>query len=133
MREIAALGTRNVHPDDHRIKPGFVARAFDGWPPKDCARPIAAIGGSAIMTSHHGSSVEDEMVDQWPSDAKFQMGDYVAKKGRALWRGKIVGWYRTDVTKLGYAIESYFELGSVQIYPETTIEAWTPPPILGRE
>jgi hypothetical protein len=54
------------------------------------------------MTSHHGNSVEDEMVDQWPSDAKFQMGDYVAKKGRALWRGKIVGWYRTDVTKLGY-------------------------------
>ena len=85
------------------------------------------------MTSHYGSSVEDEMVDQWPSDAKFQMGDYVAKKGRALWRGKIVGWYRTDVTKLGYAIESYFELGSVQIYPETAIEAWTPPPVLGRE
>jgi R67 dihydrofolate reductase len=84
------------------------------------------------MTSHHGSSVEDEMVDQWPSDAKFQMGDYVAKKGRALWRGKIVGWYRTDVTKLGYAIESYFELGSVQIYPETAIEAWTPL-VLGRE
>ena len=55
------------------------------------------------------------------------MGDYAAKKGRALWRGKIVGWYRTDLTKLGYAIESHFEPGSVQIYPETAIEAWTPP------
>jgi dihydrofolate reductase (trimethoprim resistance protein) len=92
------------------------------------------IGHNDFSSWHHGSSVEDEMVDQWPSDAKFQMGDYVAKKGRALWRGKIVGWYRTDVTKLGYAIESYFELGSVQIYPETAIEAWTPPPVvLGRE
>jgi dihydrofolate reductase (trimethoprim resistance protein) len=55
------------------------------------------------------------------------MGDYAAKKGRASWRGKIVGWYRTDLTALGYAIESHFEPGSVQIYPETAIEPWIPP------
>ncbi|MBO9102394.1 MULTISPECIES: DfrB family trimethoprim-resistant dihydrofolate reductase [Rhizobium] len=67
------------------------------------------------------------MLNPWPSDAKFQMGDYAAKKGRASWRGKIVGWYRTDLTNLGYAIESYFEPGSVQIYPETAIEMWMPP------
>ncbi|ANK77284.1 DfrB family trimethoprim-resistant dihydrofolate reductase [Ensifer adhaerens] len=67
------------------------------------------------------------MVDRWPADAAFQMGDYAAKKGRASWRGKIVGWYRTDLTSLGYAIESHFEPGSVQIYPETAIEAWVPP------
>ena len=48
------------------------------------------------------------MLNPWPSDAKFQMGDYAAKKDRASWRGKIVGWYRTDLTNLGYAIESYF-------------------------
>lgn len=34
---------------------------------------------------------------------------------------------RTDLTSLGYAIESHFEPGSVQIYPETAIEAWVPP------
>lgn len=67
------------------------------------------------------------MKDPWPSDATFQMGDFVAKKGRASWRGRIVGWYRTDLTKLGYAIESYFEPGSVQIYPETAIEPWESP------
>ncbi|MBA4784118.1 MAG: DfrB family trimethoprim-resistant dihydrofolate reductase [Rhizobiales bacterium] len=65
--------------------------------------------------------------DPWPSDASFQMGDYAAKKGRASWRGKIVGWYRTDLTALGYAIESHYEPGSVQIYPATAIEPWTPP------
>lgn len=64
--------------------------------------------------------------DPWPSDADFKMGDFVAKKGRASWRGRIVGWYRTDLTALGYAIESYFEPGSVQIYPQAAIEAWTP-------
>lgn len=65
--------------------------------------------------------------DPWPADASFQMGDYAAKKGRASWRGKIVGWYRTDLTALGYAIESHYEPGSVQIYPATAIEPWTPP------
>lgn len=67
------------------------------------------------------------MIDPWPADAAFQMGDYAAKKGRASWRGKIVGWYRTDLTSLGYAIESYFEPGSVQIYPEAAIAAWVQP------
>ncbi|MCP3412863.1 hypothetical protein NLM16_01965 [Bradyrhizobium brasilense] len=79
------------------------------------------------MFSFQGNSVGGEMVDPWPADAKFQMGDYAAKKGRASWRGRIVGWYRTDLTRLGYAIESYFEPGSVQIYPETAIDAWQPP------
>jgi hypothetical protein len=67
------------------------------------------------------------MVDPWPADALFRMGESVAKKGRASWRGKIVGWYRTDLTDLGYAIESHFEPGSVQIYPQTAIERWAPP------
>lgn len=68
------------------------------------------------------------MSEPWPQDAGFQLGDYVAKKGRAAWRGKIVGWYRTELTALGYAIESHYEVGSVQIYPETAIEHWSCPP-----
>lgn len=68
------------------------------------------------------------MSDPWPPDARFEMGDYVAKKGRALWRGRIVGWYRTELTALGYAIESHYEAGSVQIYPATAIEPWNRPP-----
>jgi hypothetical protein len=62
----------------------------------------------------------------WPADAKFSRGATVRKKGRASWRGKIVGWYRTELTALGYAVESAFEPGSVQIYPESALEAWSP-------
>ena len=58
----------------------------------------------------------------WPNDATFQLGDLVQKKGRASWRGRVVGWYRTDLTALGFAVESDFEPGSVQIYPQTALE-----------
>ena len=61
---------------------------------------------------------------EWPADAAFPLGALVQKKGRASWRGKIVGWYRTDITAIGYAVESAFEPGSVQIYPETALLAW---------
>jgi hypothetical protein len=60
----------------------------------------------------------------WPADASFKLGDFAQKKGRASWRGKIVGWYRTELTALGYAIESSFEPGSVQIYPESALLPW---------
>jgi len=58
---------------------------------------------------------------EWPKDAKYPLGALVQKKGRASWRGRIVGWYRTDITALGYAIESIYEPGSVQIYPESAV------------
>lgn len=64
----------------------------------------------------------------WPTDAQYAFGDLVQKKGRSSWRGKIVGWYRTDITALGYAIESIYEPGSVQIYPESGIEALSEKP-----
>ncbi|RSV15810.1 DfrB family trimethoprim-resistant dihydrofolate reductase [Sphingomonas sp. ABOLF] len=69
----------------------------------------------------------------WPADAAFPNGALVQKKGRASWRGKIVGWYRTDITALGYAVESAFEPGSVQIYPETALLAWDGERQAGRE
>jgi hypothetical protein len=65
------------------------------------------------------------MNDGWPTDAEFQMGDAVKKKGKASWRGRVVGWYRTELTALGFAVESSFERGSVQIYPQTALERWT--------
>src|SRR4029079_10764839 len=65
---------------------------------------------------------------EWPTDAAFRLGDYVSKKGRASWRGKIVGWYRTELTALGYAVESYHEIGSIQIYPESALIPWEPTP-----
>lgn len=58
-----------------------------------------------------------------PRDAAFGLGDCVQKKGAALWRGKVVGFYRPANGVLGYCIESMFEQGSVQIYPETAVIA----------
>lgn len=58
----------------------------------------------------------------WPDDAMFASGDMVQKKGIAQWRGKIVGWYRPANGKLGFSVESMFEHGSVQIYPQTALE-----------
>jgi hypothetical protein len=63
---------------------------------------------------------------EWPLDALFDFGASVQKKGRASWRGRVVGWYRTELTALGYAVESAFEPGSVQIYPADALIAWEP-------
>jgi hypothetical protein len=60
----------------------------------------------------------------WPRGALYAQGALVQKKGRASWRGRVVGWYHTELTALGYAVESAFEPGSVQIYPETALADW---------
>lgn len=58
------------------------------------------------------------------SSAIFQLGNKVKKRGKASWRGNVVGIYSTTMTPIGYAVESAFEPGSVQIYPESAIEYW---------
>lgn len=72
-------------------------------------------------------SQESGRREGWPSDARFQMGDTVRKTSGSLWHGTVVGWYRTELTPLGYAVESHTEKGSVQIYPEKALEPWTSP------
>ena len=54
----------------------------------------------------------------------FHLGDKVKKRSGSRWRGTIVGWYRTALTLEGYAVESAFEPGSVQIYPVDALEPW---------
>jgi dihydrofolate reductase (trimethoprim resistance protein) len=56
-------------------------------------------------------------------NAKFAFGDRVRKKSGASWQGRVVGFYATELTPLGYAVESEREKGSVQIYPEAALEA----------
>lgn len=52
---------------------------------------------------------------------QYQLGDYVHKKAGSMWRGIVVGFYSTELTPRGYAIESSAEKGSVQIYPEAAL------------
>lgn len=53
---------------------------------------------------------------------KFRLGDLVRKTQGAQWEGYIVGSYSTTLTPIGYAVESSSHKGSVQIYPEKTLE-----------
>ena len=59
----------------------------------------------------------------WPATHKtFGIGDNVRKVRGSQWRGRVVGWYSTDLTPEGYAVESDTERGSVQIYPASALE-----------
>lgn len=55
----------------------------------------------------------------------FVMGDTVRKKSGSEWEGVIVGFYSTNLTPEGYAVESSSHAGSVQIYPTKALEAVT--------
>lgn len=54
-------------------------------------------------------------------DWKYKAGDRVAKRIGGSWRGHVVGFYSTAFNPRGYAVESMYEPGSVQIYPETAL------------
>jgi thymidylate synthase len=89
----------------------------------------------------HGVRIWDEWADekgdlgpvygkQWrswpitnaPAGARFGEGARVRKTKGSSWNGRVVGFYKTDLTPIGYAVESEREPGSVQIYPETALE-----------
>jgi len=53
--------------------------------------------------------------------AGFALGDRVTKKAGAAWTGRVVGFYSTDLTPEGYAVESETEKGSVQISPKRAL------------
>lgn len=55
-------------------------------------------------------------------DWKFTLGCAVKKKSGSSWFGLVVGYYSTELTPRGYAVESGAHPGSVQIYPEAALE-----------
>lgn len=72
-----------------------------------------------------GNEWREPGVDMYfvPCDcAKFKRGDRVRKTKGSAWQGKVVGFYSTELTPIGYAVESEFHPGSVQIYPEAALE-----------
>lgn len=58
---------------------------------------------------------------EWPIGS-FGFGDRVKKSRGSAWHGRVVGWYSTDLTRIGWAVESEREPGSVQIYPDAALE-----------
>lgn len=53
---------------------------------------------------------------------KFGRGVRLRKTKGSSWQGRVVGFYSTSLTPIGYCIESEREPGSVQIYPEGALE-----------
>lgn len=71
----------------------------------------------AALDSHEG------LHQSWPdTHKKFKIGDNVRKVRGSQWHGRVVGWYSTELTPEGYAVESDTERGSVQIYPASALE-----------
>ncbi|EHR70718.1 R67 dihydrofolate reductase [Burkholderiales bacterium JOSHI_001] len=67
--------------------------------------------------------LNEGLCHSWPATHKtFRMGDKVRKVRGSQWHGRVVGWYSTDLTPEGYAVESDTERGSVQIYPASALE-----------
>ena len=56
------------------------------------------------------------------SKFKYKLGKHLRKKSGSQWEGKVVGFYSTELTPEGYAIESAAHAGSVQIYPKNALE-----------
>lgn len=53
---------------------------------------------------------------------QYVIGTRMRKKSGSSWQGRVVGYYSTSLTPVGYCIESEREPGSVQIYPAGVLE-----------
>lgn len=72
---------------------------------------------------HQTHNLYSAPIAQTAPQGKFRMGDLVKKSTGSEWVGRVVGWYSTEQTKEGYAVESSAHRNSVQIYPVTALEA----------
>lgn len=52
----------------------------------------------------------------------WRLGTRLRKKSGSSWQGRVVGYYSTTLTPVGYCVESEREPGSVQIYPAHALE-----------
>ena len=59
----------------------------------------------------------DELIALVERCRAFRLGDMVEKRSGAEWVGRVVGFYSTEQTPEGYAVESAFHKNTVQIYP----------------
>lgn len=71
------------------------------------------VAAAAAIRARSSQHVED--------GRKFKLGDRLTKNKGSSWTGLVVGFYSTELTPVGYAVESETEKGSVQIYPEAAL------------
>ncbi len=101
--------------------PELVSAALATMP--EAGRPFAS-HEEALMRDKQ-PCLECARVEARATDTKrlFALGDRVCKTRGSSWNGIIVGFYSTALTPVGYAVESEREPGSVQIYPESALDA----------
>lgn len=69
------------------------------------------------------NGIEEQNCYQFqPHGFAFRAGQRVRKIKGSSWQGKVVGFYNTDLTPVGYCVESEREPGSVQVYGESALE-----------
>ncbi|MBO9194377.1 hypothetical protein J5277_09690 [Rhizobium sp. 16-449-1b] len=88
--------------------------------PSDADEILEKLEALAAILSAPNLEFGDEPVDD-AFGRKFTLGERVRKTKGSSWQGRIVGFYSTDLTPIGYAVESERETGSVQIYPENAL------------
>ena len=104
-----------------------IAQAVSNWRSYDLqeAETVTEDELSAMCSSM--AALLQELVDApepEPENAKWRLGDLVQKVRGSKWRGKVVGFYSTEATPIGYSVESAFEPGSVQVWPEAALIEW---------
>jgi dihydrofolate reductase (trimethoprim resistance protein) len=97
----------------------------------DLGRVLRVLRGQRVETNQRLNVEQSSSVSvgasndhqiQPPFSTTFELGDRVRKRSGAAWQGRIVGWYSTQLTPEGYAVESEAHPGSVQIYPVAALE-----------
>lgn len=101
--------------------------AFDDWYPLGCPGAGVTAHLSARAGFRAGAAWQRtspaQTAPQPEQSGKFAMGDLVKKSTGSEWEGRVVGWYSTEQTPEGYAVESSAHRNSVQIYPAKALEA----------
>lgn len=100
-----------------------IARKVHG----DCIRLPGATyqhaAEAAVMYTLERIARPAQTAPQPEQSGKFAMHQRVRKTSGSEWQGRVVGWYSTEQTPEGYAVESEAHCGSVQIYPAKALEA----------
>ena len=124
------VATAQRIPDCHHV-----ARFFAPKPEKApaCDLQVRQMTNDAAVVIEANSKFVAALVNAYrtgqlvPRDAVgarsgLSIGDRVEKIKGSCWTGRVVGFYRTDLTPYGVCVESEREPGSVQIYPEAALK-----------
>lgn len=89
---------------------------------REAAEALSRLNHECAAERERREAVEARAL--WPKDARYQYGDLVQKTKGSKWRGRVNGFYVTAGTPIGYAVESAYEEGSTQAWPEAALAPW---------